>query len=1221
MITKFNLKKCLATILVFTFCFTLLPVNLITAKAEEAANVTEEINVTEAVEETEEKTDEEVGDVIQENSKDDLSEESEGVENEEATTFTETETTTVQILATTDLHGRFTNYEYARDLKSDGGLTQISTLIKQNRNENTIVIDNGDTTQGNYNHLFLNDETQPMILGLNEIGYDVFNLGNHEFNFGMDKLNNFIEQTNENLQVLCANVYKDGNRVFNPYTIKTLENGVKVAIIGVVSPWITKWDAANLVGYEAKSPAEEVTKVIGEIKENGGADLYIVSAHVGLNSEYGRGDSATEIAQANNEVSAIIMGHSHEKKSGITVGNAVVVQPGNNGADLGKIEITLEKSEDGYKVIGSTSSTISTKGVEVDRDLEEKLEEYHERAIADARSVIGTLDKSLANNNEVKGIPQSLVEDQGVTDLVNEVQLYYSAKYLESLGIDQESGYHISGAALFDADSNMLAGDITKAAVSNIYKYDNKLYVIKTNGKQLKRYMEWTSSIYNQFKTGDLTVSLNEDIRLYQYDMFDGIKYEINISKPAGSRIENVYFEKDGKEVADDDIVYLAVNNYRYDSILNAAGNPVFEPGTHEKIYDTNSDNISDMRDLIIDYIINVKDGQITRNVDNNWQLTGVNYDKDLRSKAVKLVNDGILTLPTSEDGRTPNVRSLTWNDVLEALDTTRVEIMSFNDLHGNVEEIGKNIGVAKLATLLKERKLLSNTNYEAFAVAAGDLYQGTAISNLTYGKPVSEFLSEVGIEASALGNHEFDWGLDKIEKWSEEGNFPFLAANLVDKATGNPVDFAEPYKIIESNGIKIGLIGITTEETAYKTKPENVKDVTFLAPLEVVNKYAKELKEEKDVDVVVVLSHLGATQDRETGEITGEAADLAKKAVNVDAIIAAHDHQFTSGKVNNVAIVESGYNGRGLSILTFDFDKDGNLLSVTPNTEEVYKRAENIVPDEKVAALVEANKEALAPILEEKVTVLDKDLEYNSREGLQPLGIVVAETMRVLADADICITNGGGIRAPLSAGDITVGDMYTILPFDNTLFTMELKGEDIVKALEHGIMPDNMGWGQFSGVKVWYDEDAEAGSRITSVRLADGTKLDMNEYYKVVVNDFMATGGDGYDFANAKEMNDTNIVMRDGIMEYWRENGINTDIEELLVSGEDQTIDINPENPEEKPEEVKPENKPGDSTKPGKGELPNTGGVNSVYPILIGLLVAGSGFGVIKKKKENDIA
>ena len=681
---KGNLKKFLASVVALTFIIGNLPMNLVKAAAEELS------------------------------------------------------TETVQILATTDLHGRFVPYEYARATRSDGGLTQIATLVEQERakNANTVLVDNGDNIQGNYNHLFLNDEKNPMMLAVKEIGYDSFSLGNHEFNFGVDKLFQITNQIKDNVKVLCANLYKGDERVFDAYTIKKLPNGVKVATIGVVTPHIDKWDGPNLVGYTPKNPTEEVAKVIQEIKAAGGADVYVVTSHMGFNNEYGKGDSAKELAEANPDVDVIVMGHSHEAFAEKTAGNAILIQPANNAGSLGKVELKLEKLNDGYVVKEKKGTLLKTTGVAENEKLALALKSYDERAKSDASIVIGQLEgPSLADKNEIADIPESLVRDQGITDLVNEVQIYNSKNHLKSQGIDINSGYMVSAAALFDAGSNMLSGDIKKSDISNIYKYDNKLYTIKTNGKQLKRFMEWTSSIYNTFKPGDLTVSLNEKIRLYQYDMFDGISYEINISKPAGSRIENVKFEKDGKVVEDTDLVYLSVNNYRYDSVLNAANNPVFEPGTHEKVYDTNNDKISDMRDLITDYIVKVKGGKISRNIDNNWKLTGVNYDQKLREEVVKLVNDGVLSIPVSDDGRTPNVKSLTINDVLMAKNLKRVELVSFNDLHGNVQESGKNVGIAKLASAIKERTSLNDfSNYEAIPLAAGDLYQGTAISNLTKG-------------------------------------------------------------------------------------------------------------------------------------------------------------------------------------------------------------------------------------------------------------------------------------------------------------------------------------------------------------------------------------------------------------------------------------------------------------------------------------------------------
>jgi 2',3'-cyclic-nucleotide 2'-phosphodiesterase / 3'-nucleotidase / 5'-nucleotidase len=1170
---KGNLKKFLASAVAFTFMMSNLPMNLVKAAAEEL------------------------------------------------------NTETVQILATTDLHGKFVPYDYARATTSYGGLTQISTLVDQQRekNPNTILVDNGDNIQGNYNHLFLNDEKNPMMLAMKDIGYDSFNLGNHEFNFGMDKLFKITNQIKDNVKVLCANLYKDGNRVFDAYTIKELPNGIKVATIGVATPHIDKWDGPNLVGYTPTNPTEEVAKVINEIKAAGGADVYVVTAHMGFNGEYGKGDSAKELAEANPDVDVIVMGHSHETNVNKTAGNAILIQPTNNAGSLGKVEITLKATENnGYEIKDKVGSFISVnKDVAEDKILSEALKEYDNRAKADASIVIGKLEgPSLADKNEIADIPESLVRDQGITDLVNEVQLYNSKKHLESKGIDPNTGYQVSAAALFDASSNMLSGDIKKSDVSNIYKYDNKLYTIKTNGKQLKRFMEWTSSIYNTFKTGDLTVSLNPDIRLYQYDMFDGISYEINISKPAGKRIENVKFEKDGKAVGDNDIVYLSVNNYRYDSILNATTNPVFEPGTHEKIYDTNNDKISDMRDLITDYIVKVNDGTIKRNIDNNWKLTGVTYDEALRAQVVKLVNEGKLQIPKSEDGRTPNVKSLTWNDVLKALNTKRVDIMSFNDFHGNVEESGKNVGAAKLATAIKDRTSLNDsTNYEAIPLSAGDLYQGTAISNLTHGAPVTEFLKEIKLKGSAIGNHEFDWGKENIQKWAKDGEFEFLAANIVDKATGKAVDWAKPYKIIEADGLKIGIIGITTPETAYKTTPENVKDLSFLDPAEVVNKYAKQLKEQDKVNAVVVLSHLGAKQDTATKEVTGEAVDLAKAVSNVDGIIAAHDHQFTKAKVNNINMIEAGYNGRGLGTLSFDFDEAGKLLAVSSNLDELYKRSANIAPDETVLNIVNKYRNELKPILDEKITDLSIDLDHDSYNGLTPLGTVIAEAMRKITNSDIAITNGGGIRAPLSAGVLTMGNLYTIMPFDNTLFTMELKGSDIKTAIEHGIMPGNMGWGQFSGIKVWYDQDAKAGERVTSIRLADGTPLDMNKYYKVVTNDFMASGGDGYNFSNARNMVDTNLVMRDEIIKEWKANGVNTKIQELLIAGVDDTKDnTKPEEGGNTGEngstgETDNNGNKGDNNNPNN--LPATGGQNPINLLIFALFISGVGYVMFRKKTE----
>jgi len=550
------------------------------------------------------------------------------------------------------------------------------------------------------------------------------------------------------------------------------------------------------------------------------------------------------------------------------------------------------------------------------------------------------------------------------------------------------------------------------------------------------------------------------------------------------------------------------------------------------------------------------------------------------------------------------------------------VDILSFNDFHGNVLESGKNIGAAKLAGVVNEYKAKANTEYGAIPVSAGDLYQGTAISNLTTGKPVTAMVKDMGLEASAIGNHEFDWGADNINTWANEGGFPFLAANIVKKGTEEKVSYAQPYKVVERNGVKIGLIGISTPETATSTLAENVKDVDFLDPVKTVAKWNKVLRETEKVNAVVVIAHAGAYQDSNTKEITGEAADIAK-VEGVDAVIAGHNHAVVSGEVNGVPVVEGGYNGRALAKLTFTFDDSNKLLDVEPSVDVFLGKESTLPVDENVLKEVKNIKEGLNEILGKKVTSLEERLSHDDKNtAVTPLGVTVAETMRKIVGTEIAVTNGGGIRRSLEQGDVTVGDMYEILPFDNTIVTLDVKGSDLYSIIEHGINTEGFAWGQFAGIKVWYNPK---DGKVSSIRLNDGTKIDMDKYYSVAINDFMLTGGDKYDFSNAINAVNTNVVMRDAMAEEWNKNGVPELDFNVLVAGEDTTVDKPTE--EEKPTEPKipeEENKPSipNTNKPSNpsklSKLPQTGApiTPDVFGTM-GIMAIALGGYIVKKKKS----
>ncbi|MPM42000.1 hypothetical protein SDC9_88662 [bioreactor metagenome] len=427
---------------------------------------------------------------------------------------------------------------------------------------------------------------------------------------------------------------------------------------------------------------------------------------------------------------------------------------------------------------------------------------------------------------------------------------------------------------------------------------------------------------------------------------------------------------------------------------------------------------------------------------------------------------------------------------------------------------------------------------------------------NLTYGSVITEMLKEINVQASALGNHEFDWGVDKIQKWAKDGGFDFLASNIYDKKTGKPVEFAKPYKVITEAGKKIGLIGIATPETAFKTLPANVENLEFRDPVTATNEWAAYLRETEKVDAVVVLSHLGTFQDKVTKEITGEGAELAKNAKGIDAVITAHSHQVVNGMVNGIPVIQAGNNGRAIGQISLTF-VDEKLYAASA-IEDLASKAKELQEDPATKAIYDKYNDQLSPVLDEVVTTLENDLDHDKTAGLTTLGQFNTKLMMDITGAQIGLTNGGGIRAPLAKGELTVGDMYTVFPFDNTLVTFELTGADLKKNLEHGIDPNNgVGWIQFYGIKVFYDETKPVGEKITSMRLMDGTKIEADKYYNVVTNDFMATNGDGYNFSGAKNLTDTNIVMRDAmIKELKKSKSVAFEKEDLLVKGEDTTID-----------------------------------------------------------------
>ena len=466
------------------------------------------------------------------------------------------------------------------------------------------------------------------------------------------------------------------------------------------------------------------------------------------------------------------------------------------------------------------------------------------------------------------------------------------------------------------------------------------------------------------------------------------------------------------------------------------------------------------------------------------------------------------------------------------------LDYYSINDFHGNVEMGGKNPGLAKIQTFMKQRRAM---NKDSFFVSAGDHFQGTAISNLNEGKVVNEILKEMGLLTSAIGNHEFDFGTDKIPVWAKDGGYLFLASNIEVEESKKPAEwdkYVKPYMIqevvIEGQTVKIGFIGIATPETAFKTAAENVVGFKFTDPIEATNKYSKILKAQ-GVDAVIALTHLGGFQ--KDGKISGEILDYAKGIEGVNAIFLGHTHQLVDGVVNGIPVVQGQYNGRSLSNISLNFSLSGEKVKFNGAKAKVINMTaliETLEDDPAVKAIITKYKNELGPILDKVIGTLKNDLPHDTNTmQVSPMGQFVTKILAEAGGTQIAIMNGGGIRIGFEKGPITMGLMYELLPFDNTLVTLKLSGAELKKIVEHGLYPEEFRPGQFYGLKVWHDKNLKKGQRITSMRLLDGTLIEDSKIYTVSTLDFLITGGDKYDFSKATNVVDSNIPVRDLIADY----------------------------------------------------------------------------------------
>ena len=580
------------------------------------------------------------------------------------------DTVKLRIVETSDIHSNVMNYDYYKDSATNAyGLSKAAALIKQMRGEadNSLLFDNGDLIQGSplgdyvYNNdLMKEGYVHPVYKAMNQLGYDAATVGNHEFNYGLEFMDTAL--SGANFPYVNANVYDtDGNPYFTPFKIlekKVKDTGgeihkIKVGVTGFVPQGIMNWDAKHLEGkLVVEDIIKSAQKVVPQMKQ-AGADVVVILSHSGI-AEYDQNGAMKEYTEGMEnasyyltkvpDVDAVLTGHQHlsfpnaSKPSfpdgnGIdntkgTINGVATVMPGSWGNNIGLIDLQVEKVDGKWDVTNGIGAlkpiTAGDSSVEADPAISESVKAEHEATINYMETPVGELKGNL---NTYFG----LVQDNAAMEILNRAQTWYVEDALK--GTKYEGMPVLSAAAPFKAGrggvedyTDVKSGTIVLKNIADLYLYDNNVVnAVKVNGSKLKAWLEWSAGQFNTIDPakGSGQAVINPDFPTYNFDVIDGITYEIdvtslpkydkdqNVINAEANRIKNIKFN--GKAVTDDMEFIVATNDYR------AAGSKLMNPGGVNTVLKAPDSN----RQAMMNYVKEFK--EIDAAVDNNWTFAKAN--------------------------------------------------------------------------------------------------------------------------------------------------------------------------------------------------------------------------------------------------------------------------------------------------------------------------------------------------------------------------------------------------------------------------------------------------------------------------------------------------------------------------------------------------------------------------------------------------------------------
>ncbi|ENQ3078098.1 bifunctional metallophosphatase/5'-nucleotidase [Bacillus sp. WLY-B-L8] len=517
----------------------------------------------------------------------------------------------VNILLTSDIHGAVYPIHYQNNEKAELGLAKVATQIAQERanNDHVLVIDNGDFIQGTpftyYYAKYMRNEENPMSIIANHIGYDAAIIGNHEFNYGMDVLNKAVAYAN--MPYLAANIMnKQTKKPYfgKPYIIKHIHPDIKIAVLGVTTHYIPNWEQPHHIKDLLFENALEATRQwVTYIHEQEQPHVLIVAYHGGFECDLQTGEP-TEILTGENQgyamcqeiegIDILLTGHQHRYIAHEKVNSVTVLQTGSNGRSLGKVHVTLIKKQNQWMIKECYSELLPIEGIPADRAVLSLVSAYEQQTQEWLDKPIGTI----AGDMLIHDAMETRLRDCAFIEFINKVQT-------------DVTGANISCTSLFHNESSGFPNEITMRDIVSNYIYPNTLKVVRVTGKDIKEALELTAEYFSLDPDGNIIVNpayIEPKPQHYHYDMWEGISYILNISKPVGERVVSLQYEEAPLHL--DQEYDVVMNNYR------ASGGGNYVMFQNKPII---KDIQIDISELIANYILERKTIKATTNY--NWKV------------------------------------------------------------------------------------------------------------------------------------------------------------------------------------------------------------------------------------------------------------------------------------------------------------------------------------------------------------------------------------------------------------------------------------------------------------------------------------------------------------------------------------------------------------------------------------------------------------------------